>query len=79
MRFMTRVYNDLLNSGATLGPLIVQMFKSQGRDFKTCEICSKPIKGKYVLHHTKYDGATIKDIRISCKSCDQKAENKNLM
>lgn len=56
--------------------IVKALLKSQGRDLTTCESCGK--KGKMTLHHSKYEGATIKDIQVLCFKCNLKEENKFL-
>ena len=56
---------------------IMAIFKKWGRDFTTCELCGR--KGRTHLHHTKYDKATIYDIRLVCWSCDKKHVNRFLV
>lgn len=59
--------------------LVNSKLRREGRDFSKCEECGDPIpEGKHQLHHTKYDGATLKDIRIVDAKCNQKPENKLL-
>jgi len=57
--------------------IIKAIFKNQGRDFNTCEQCYK--KGKTILHHTKYEKATIRDLQLVCQKCNVKTENKFLV
>lgn len=67
------------NQLSHLRPYIIAMMEQEGRDFEQCELCPARIPpGKFQLHHTRYDGATYKDIKIVCRSCNQKAENKLL-
>ncbi len=58
--------------------LILSMMRNEGRDFTTCELCLQPIKGKFSLHHMKYEGATYYDLKIACYPCNLKTENKLL-
>lgn len=59
--------------------IVTAKLKQDGRDFTQCELCPAKIPpGKHQLHHTKYDGATYVDIKIVCRSCNNKAENKLL-
>lgn len=59
--------------------IVTAKLKQDGRDFSQCELCPAKIpKGKHTLHHTRYTGATYKDIRIVCWSCNNKAGNKLL-
>jgi hypothetical protein len=62
-----------------LRPYIIAMMKRDGRDFTKCELNGEDIpEGEFILHHTKYDGATYKDMKIVCRSCNNKAENQLL-
>ena len=45
-------------------------------DKGVCELCKKSAILK--IHHTKYDGATLKDLLAICSSCNNKKENKYL-
>jgi len=59
--------------------IVAAKLKQDGRDFSKCELCGDPIsEGKHQLHHTKYEGATYRDIKIVCASCNQRPENKLL-
>jgi hypothetical protein len=56
--------------------LIVGILEQQGRDFGRCEQCGDVIPaGKFELHHTRYDGATLADLRIVCKACNLSRQN----
>lgn len=62
-----------------LRDIIIALMKEQGRDFTTCEICNKPIpKGKFDIHHTKYEGATYYDLQIVCRLCNTAPLNRYL-
>jgi hypothetical protein len=54
------------------------ILNDQNVDFTKCSYCGNEIKNNKKLHHTKYDGATIYDIKILCHSCNLKKENRNL-
>lgn len=56
---------------------IKSVFEKQGKNMNICELCGKQTE-RTVLHHTKYDNANIKDIKIICYSCNLKKENVNL-
>ncbi len=59
--------------------IVTAKLKQDGRDFGQCELCPAKIpEGQHQLHHTRYEGATYKDIKIVCRSCNNKAENKLL-
>lgn len=49
----------------------------QGRSFDRCEECGST-KGRMEMHHTKYENATLSDIRIVCHKCNLKEENRYL-
>lgn len=67
------------NQVANVRPYIVALIAQQGRDFSTCELCGGHIPaGKFVVHHTRYEGATFQDLRIACQSCDKQPENRLL-
>ena len=58
---------------------VLLLLERQGRDFNVCEYCSELIpNGKWELHHTRYDKATLKDIMIVCKSCNRIGVNVGL-
>lgn len=67
------------NQLANMRVIVIAVLKEQGRDFSMCELCRTFIpSGKYQLHHTKYDGATIKDLKIVCQQCNLLPENQYL-
>ncbi len=66
------------NQIGNLKPIIVAMMRREGRDFDTCELCGKPTNGRPELHHTKYEGATYRDLRIVCSACNHAPENVGL-
>lgn len=67
------------NQIANLRPYIIFLMQQEGRDFTKCELCGRSIPlGTHEIHHTKYDGATFRDLRIVCRSCNHLAENKLL-
>lgn len=47
-----------------------------GKDPDSCALCGK--RRKTMVHHAKYEGATIRDLHFVCTSCNLKAINKNL-
>jgi hypothetical protein len=49
-----------------------------GRDFTRCEQCGEPTNDKPDLHHTRYEGATIDDMRIVCRRCNLAPENRGI-
>lgn len=57
----------------------VLLKKAKGKDFTKCEECGVDLpEGKAEMHHTKYEGATINDIKIVCHPCNMKPENRFL-
>lgn len=61
-----------------LRPYIVNMMIDEGRldgsDSAICELCLEWAT-PYEIHHTKYEGATYKDLQVVCRSCNRKEEN----
>lgn len=47
-------------------------------NFYKCQSCGISSKKKLVIHHNKYDGATMKDLRIICQRCNTQPENRLL-
>jgi hypothetical protein len=59
--------------------IVIYTLKRMGRDFTKCEWCGKPLKdGKFQLHHTKYEGATVDDLMIICQQCNLIPQNRFL-
>ncbi|HET6924938.1 MAG TPA: hypothetical protein VFH39_03870, partial [Candidatus Saccharimonadales bacterium] len=59
-----------IRSGA-FRDIVVYTLKRMGRDFTHCEWCGKHLDdGKWQLHHTKYEGATVDDLMIVCQQCN---------
>lgn len=59
--------------------IIKGLLIAQGRDFTKCELCGTNIpKGQACIHHTKYDEATLYDLKIVCRKCDKNPKNQNL-
>lgn len=59
--------------------IVLSMMKRYGRDFTKCQLCPTIIPaGKHQIHHTKYEGATYRDLLIVCRSCNNSAINKFL-
>lgn len=51
------------------------ILEKQGKDFYTCEFCGIKSKKKLDIHHTKYNGATINDLKIVCRKCNLNRNN----
>lgn len=67
------------NQISNLRPYILCLMQQEGRDFAECELCGRTIPDStYEIHHAKYDGATYRDLRIVCRSCNKLAENRLL-
>lgn len=58
--------------------IIIAMMKRDGRDFTFCEVGKHRIKGRFDLHHMKYEGATYYDLQVSCRKCNTAPENVGL-
>lgn len=54
----------------TMRPYIDFCMAQLGKDPYLCEICGEPQTKKCDVHHTKYEGATIYDLRYACRSCN---------
>lgn len=55
------------------------IFKAQGRDMTKCEMCGVKLHTeKPIIHHGKYEGATLKDLQIVCQKCNLQPENVKL-
>jgi hypothetical protein len=61
-----------------LRPYILALMQRDGRDFEWCEVGEHQIDNGFVIHHTRYDGATYYDLGICCRSCNNMAENVGL-
>ena len=56
--------------------IIIRLMEQNGQDRSVCGMCDKI--GPTVIHHTKYDGATIYDLIFVCQKCNTQPENKHL-
>jgi len=54
------------------------IFRSQGRDFSKCELCGGSTNDKPEIHHLRYEGATLANLRITCHRCNTQEENRHL-
>ena len=66
------------NTDNYLRLIIIAMMKQEGRSFENCELCGAPTNGRPEIHHTKYDGATYYDLRITCSKCNHAPINVGL-
>ncbi|MEW1951073.1 hypothetical protein AB0280_17700 [Pseudarthrobacter sp902506025] len=57
---------------------VVEALERLGKDRYTCELCLEHVPQGCVVHHTKYEGATIYDLMYICYSCNLSRENKGL-
>lgn len=62
---------------STLRPYIMECFRRMGKDLNKCEQCGSTEK-KLDIHHTKYDGATVYDLQLVCRSCNLSLDNLSL-
>lgn len=69
---MRQPVDDLARS--TLRPYIYECFRRMGKRLDKCEQCGVTDK-KLDIHHTKYDGATVYDLQLVCRSCNLSAPN----
>lgn len=70
---------EIMQLSPIMRKYVVGLMTHHGRDLTKCEECSEPIaKGKFEIHHTKYEGAAYKDLRIVCKKCNVKTSNRLL-
>lgn len=78
LRKRTHQGNSFDNNLNYLRKYILALMIREGRDLTVCEVCGKPITGRMVIHHEKYEGATYYDLKIACQSCNTKPENQLL-
>lgn len=64
--------------GPTFMPYVEYCLKQLGKDKYVCELCWDSVPKGCVVHHTKYEGATIYDLMYICTSCNLARENKGL-
>ncbi len=55
-----------------------ECFRRMGKDLNKCEQCGVTDK-KLDIHHTKYDGATVYDLQLVCRSCNLTGVNRSLV
>ena len=58
--------------------ILWQLFEHEGRDLYLCEMCGNRQEVRCVIHHTKYLGATFRDLMLVCQRCNVQKENQNL-
>lgn len=59
-------------------PYVLEAMRRLGKNRLQCEICLDPVPGGCIVHHTKYEGATVYDLMFVCGSCNQARANKGL-
>jgi hypothetical protein len=63
----------------SIKPYVISLMEKEGRDFHICEDCGDFIPdGEFILHHAKYEGATYKDLKILCRTCNVQPHNRGL-
>lgn len=60
-------------------PYIHYCLEHIGKDRYRCELCLDQVPKGCVVHHTKYEGATIYDLMYLCQSCNLARENTGLV
>lgn len=72
---MPRIHN--WDGRTEIMDLIWAIFDSKGRFKGICEMCGDQLtRKKAEIHHTKYEGAALKDLMIVCHKCNTQSENK---
>lgn len=62
-----------------LRDLIYQLMQTElGKDPHWCEYCWEEQSRRCEIHHERYAGATLYDLRFLCRRCQMQPENKNL-
>jgi hypothetical protein len=56
--------------------VVVAVMMERGNDPSVCHFCGA--EGKTQIHHLRYDGATVDDLRFVCQRCNLQPENKKL-
>lgn len=59
-------------------PYVIEALTRLGKDRYTCEICLEPVPKGCIVHHIKYEGATVYDLMYVCGSCNLSRANKGL-
>lgn len=47
---------------------VLECFRRMGKSFDKCEQCG--VIDKLIIHHTKYDDATVYDLQLVCYKCN---------
>lgn len=64
--------------GPSFKPYVIEALRLLGKNPYICEICLESVPKGCVIHHTKYEGATVYDLMYICMSCNLSRENKGL-
>lgn len=59
-------------------PYVVEALRRLGKNPYICELCDDPVPKGCIVHHTKYEGATVYDLMYICTSCNLSRANKGL-
>jgi hypothetical protein len=59
-------------------PYVVECLRRLGKDPFWCECCEEKQAKRCIVHHTRYEGATIDDMAYVCSSCNNSRENRGL-
>lgn len=71
--------NGAENAIRNLRPYIDECMRRLGKDPYFCEVCEERQERKCIIHHTKYDGATVYDLVYACTSCNNSRGNRGLL
>lgn len=63
---------------ATFMPYVEFCLAKLGKNKFACELCLDRVPAGCVVHHTKYEGATVYDLMYICQSCNCARENVGL-
>lgn len=71
---MPRIHN--FDATPYMNDYIHAVWAKRGKDLSKCEFCEVELdRSTGQIHHTKYEGATIDDLRWICVSCNLQPEN----
>jgi hypothetical protein len=69
----TRVSEDAFGN---VYPYVEECLRRLGRNPYWCVVCEETQPKRCIIHHTKYDGATIYDLVYACTSCNNSRMNR---
>jgi hypothetical protein len=64
--------------GKSMLEILRNLFVMEGRDLHVCELCGERQETYCIIHHTKYLGATFRDLMLVCQRCNLQPDNKHL-